>query len=285
MTLLSNLGKPQFTMNVFLHVIILFTILSALFKLVITKLTSELFTKEINHLMNDSVSKNLNKMLQNPEINKILYNLLDSKLNTFMKELTTIQKSLIVTNDYIQNVTNINKQVTDIQRVLINSNLMKNPDDEMDDDSTLDKIVRFNKQLINTIQMLQRIQSIIEEDPSKLELDNLIQALNHTDVFKQLSEYYSQPDQTAKIINNNIFDKISTVIIFLVVFYIILAFIFSKNSDFHISHILIENGITFLFIGVIEVAFFLLIAFNYLPVVPSYLNTQLFATLKEKLSK
>ena len=284
MTLLSNLGKPQFTMNVFLHVIILFTILSALFKFVITKLASELFTKEINHLMHNTINVNTNKMLENPEINKILYNLLDSKLNIFMKELNDIQKILIVTNENITKLTNINTNLNSMQMVLINANLMKNPNNKDNDDSTLDKVTNFNNRIIDTIKLLQRIQSTIRENPSRLNLVNIIQVLNHTDVFQQVSASLNKPDPTAKIINDNLFDKMSTFIIFLVVFFIILAFIFSKNSDFHISHILIENGITFTFIGIIEVIFFLMIAYKYLPVVPSFLNTKLFDTLKQKFS-
>jgi hypothetical protein len=283
MTLLSNLGKPQFTMNIFLHVIILFTIFSALFKLVIIKLTTTLVTNEIDNLMRENISDNANTILQNSGINKILYNLLDSKLNTYMKELTTIQNSLIITNDYIQSVTNINKQVSGIQKLLINSNLMKKPNDD-NDNSTLDKIVNFNKQIIKTIQILQRIQSIIRKEPSALDVISIIQVLNQTDIFKQLSEYYSHPDKTSQIINNNIFDKMYTFIIFLVVFFIILIFIFSKNSDFHISHIIIENVITLLLIGIIQVAFFLKIGNKYLPAVQSFSNTKLFATLKQKFS-
>ena len=288
MTLLSNLGKPQFTMNVFLHVIILFTILSALFKLVITKLSSDLFTHEINNLMRDTINVNTNKMLENPEINKILYNLLDSKLNSIMKELNNIQKLLIVTNENIKELTNINTNLNSMQMVLINANLMKNPNNkdnnDDDDDSTLDNVTNFNNRIIYAIKLLQRIHSTIRENPSRLNLDNIIQVLNHTDVFQQVSASLNKPDQTAQIINANLFDKMSTFIIFLVVFYIILAFIFSKNSDFHISHILIENGITFTFIGIIEIIFFLMIAYKYLPVVPSFLNTKLFTILKQKFS-
>jgi hypothetical protein len=271
-------------MNVFLHVIILFTILSALFKFVITKLSSDLFTHEINRLMHDTISVNTNKMLENPEINKILYNLLDSKLNTFMKELNDIQKILIVTNENITKLTNINTNLNSMQMVLINANLMKSPNNKDNDDSALDKIANFNNRLIDAIKLLQRIQSTIRENPSRLNLVNIIQVLNHTDVFQQVSASLNKPDPTAKIINDNLFDKMSTFIIFLVVFFIILAFIFSKNSDFHISHILIENGITFTFIGIIEVIFFLMIAYKYLPVVPSFLNTKLFDTLKQKFS-
>ena len=285
MTLLLNLSKPQFTMNIFLHVIILFTILSTLFKLVFTKLTTNVFTDVINNLMHENINKNVNTMLQNSPMNKVLYNLLDSKLNTYMVELTTIKKSLIITNDYIQSVTNINNQVSGIQRVLINSNLMKNPNDNTKEDSTLDKITKFNLRLINIIQRLQTIQSVIQKDPSKLELDNIIEILNQTDVFKQVSSSLNKPDQLAQTINTALFDKIMLIITFLVVFFIILVFIFSKNSDFHMSHILIETIITILFVGIIQVAFFLKIAHIYSPNVVSFLKTYLVATLKKKLSK
>jgi hypothetical protein len=285
MTLLSQLGRPQFTMNIFLHVIILFTILSALFKLVFTKLTTNVFTNVINNLMHENISKNANTMLQNSAINKVLYNLLDSKLNTYMVELTTIKNSLIVTNTYIKSVTNINKQVSGIQRVLINANLMKNPNDNSKEDSTLDKISKFNIQLINIIQRLQTIQSVLQKDPSKLELDNIIEILNQTDVFKQVSSSLNKPDQLAQTINTALFDKIMLIITFLVVFFIILVFIFSKNSDFHMSHILIETIITILFVGIIQVAFFLKIANKYSPNVASFLKTHLVGKLKEKLSK
>ena len=79
------------------------------------------------------------------------------------------------------------------------------------------------------------------------------------------------------------YDKMLMFNIFFVVFFIILAIIFCQNKDFNIKTIFIENGFTFLFIGIVEVMFFLKIAYKYIPIAPSFLVTKSFAYMKEKM--
>ena len=289
---LASLGKPQFIMNVYLHVIILFIILSLLFKLVITKLSTTGFSSVINNLMKTSLGDNAKTLLKNKElkniINNILHNLIESKLNNYMIELTTIQnnsssieKNTKATEDALTQIKNINNNL--IKTLNIFNNNTTNTESSINQQNMLDY------QLTTTIQLLQNTQYIVKDNRNITteKLLNGFKQIDYTQLYKvheQLNVYYKKPDEVAKTINVAIYDKIMVYIVFLVVFYIILAFIFSKDKDFHISHILIENGITFTFVGIVEIIFFLKIAFKFIPVVPSYMNTTLFSIFKEKLT-
>jgi hypothetical protein len=52
----------NFGVNVFVHVVFLFTILTALFILFISRISSTAINNELTHLVNHSVDKRLNKI-------------------------------------------------------------------------------------------------------------------------------------------------------------------------------------------------------------------------------
>jgi hypothetical protein len=51
-----------------------------------------------------------------------------------------------------------------------------------------------------------------------------------------------------------------------------------------IQHLLIENAVTFLFVGLVEVYFFLKVVIKYVPIAPSLLNQTIAETLKKELT-
>ena len=63
----------SFSINVFVHVIILFTFLSAFFILFVSKLTKEMFEKEISHLMEENIDKLVHSLDNETKQNLMLF--------------------------------------------------------------------------------------------------------------------------------------------------------------------------------------------------------------------
>ena len=282
MSILTNLAKPQFIMNVFLHVIILFMILSTLLKVIIAPLINDAFASSINNLMYESITANTTQIIQNPLINDQLYKLLTMQLNDYMKNLLIIKQGLTVTNESIKTVNTINTNLTKIQSFLISSNLMvPSTTRSITTSSTLNT---YQTKVNEIIVLLETIQTVLNNNHLKLNLISIINIIDNTPVFKQVSAHLSKPHEVAQAKNSGLFDKLLVFNLFFIIFFIILVFIFRRNNEIDIKHILIENGLTFLFIGIVEILFFLKIAFKFMPVKPSFLTTQLFEMLKLKLS-
>lgn len=283
MNILANLGKSEFIMNAYLHVVILFLILSLFFVLYISKLTTQKFTSEINNLMEDHASNNIDALSNNEtkKINNMLYDLLLKKLDDYALQLSDIQNSNSNTSsdNNLLIINNINNNLTKVLKLLDKTNMK----------ISSSSIGTIETRLEETLNLVKKVRSLLntQKDLTINDLLNDINQLGNTELYQiytQLNVYYSQPDELAQTINANLIDKLVTFNVFLIVSYIVLAFIFSKDKNFHISHILIENTIVFLFIGIIEILFFLFIAYKYVPVAPSFLSTSLFTYLKKKLS-
>lgn len=60
-------------------------------------------------------------------------------------------------------------------------------------------------------------------------------------------------------------------------------FVFYKKETIDIKSILIENGITFLLIGIIEYIFFMIIASNYIPAYPTKIGEITLERIKENI--
>ena len=125
-------------------------------------------------------------------------------------------------------------------------------------------------------------------DDNKKKLNNLLKrnnlnfnGLSNFD-FSKIKNIFAL-ENTERRNNNKLIKQILFIIIFAFVVMIILAVLINKSMCGHLSikEILIENIIIFIFIGMVEMTFFLKIALKYTPGYPSTFSKIILKTLKE----
>jgi hypothetical protein len=101
----------------------------------------------------------------------------------------------------------------------------------------------------------------------------------------ELLSIYQQPSDARTI--NNVWDEKFAFSIAggLLLMFIVTSFVFKVlcRKELSIWQVMIENAIMFIFVGIIEFAFFKYIASRYCPVVPSMIVTQLISQLKSSI--
>jgi hypothetical protein len=129
--------------------------------------------------------------------------------------------------------------------------------------------------------------------------NELISAINNIntknlvlpDIVKSNIPYYekifSLPHKNREIINQNVFNKLTHVVVLLFIMLILFTIILYTTGNItgnQILHVIGENILTFMCIGIVEYLFFTRIAFKYLPIMPSFLNTLLLDDLKRNFN-
>ena len=110
---------------------------------------------------------------------------------------------------------------------------------------------------------------------------NLSDYLNIFDITKLKNIFAKENSERNN--NNNLITKILFLIITAFIIMLILVVATNKLMCGHLSmkEILIENVIIFIFIGIVEMTFFLKIALKYIPAYPSTFSKIVLKTLKE----
>lgn len=114
-------------------------------------------------------------------------------------------------------------------------------------------------------------------------LKHVLLGLKSDGMLSKLSHSYSKPD-TATMYYNNWLLGTSYLVCggMLLLIFAVLVMTWVCGIDIHFKAILTENVVLFLLIGLIELAFFLKIALNYIPAPPSYINQSLIDALKDE---
>lgn len=113
--------------------------------------------------------------------------------------------------------------------------------------------------------------------------DDLIQNVN----VDKLAQYYKTTPTAAHVIENSWLQKVTILAICFLVGLIGLLLMVLRfgceqcNTWAMLGHLLAENAAVFIFVGGIEVCFFLFIAKNYVPVRPSYMMEQILADVQK----
>lgn len=100
-----------------------------------------------------------------------------------------------------------------------------------------------------------------------------------------LKKMYSEPEK-GMVMNNKWLFRLIIIINIILVIVLIGIIILMKttcNKEINMTHILIENGIAFIFIGIVEYLFFTKIAIKYIPVEPSFISEKFIDTLKNMI--
>jgi len=240
--------SSKLSLNVILHVTILFTILYLLFKLYISKIISTLINNELGHLVENSLES-------------VLY---DS--NKVPKQITVSVENLGIKSD------NISKILTS----MIDENpVIKN---------LKDNNVILNDQYKNTTDDNAKQKLKIEIDKTNSLINEKIKIMIKSKDLKFFMNTFKPEDSSRKYFNDNLFQNIEIINIILVIFLVFFVFISVINKNLTMSeviHIFIENIITFILVGLIEVWFFLNVASKFIPAPPSIIFTSLFESLKD----
>lgn len=128
----------------------------------------------------------------------------------------------------------------------------------------------------NTIndELKNVIADSINDNYNRLNLNQKIiinEGVKHID-FKNLIKLYGTEDATKRLNNEGVYNSIYTAIILLIVILFIILLVSKKLcNNIPFKHILIENIIIFIGVGIIEYLFFKYIILKYIPVKPSFM--------------
>ena len=133
-------------------------------------------------------------------------------------------------------------------------------------------------------QVIDLINDNVEEKKNKF--SNILRKMNLSELsnfdMTKLKNIFAK-ENSERNNNNNLITKILFLIITAFIIMLILVVATNKLMCGHLSmkEILIENVIIFIFIGIVEMTFFLKIALKYIPAYPSTFSKIVLKTLKE----
>jgi hypothetical protein len=144
-----------------------------------------------------------------------------------------------------------------------------------------------------------KLTSDLFKEEIKHNIHNLTDSLDHTDPkmktmlssvtkdipLKDMASMYNEPDKTVEMNNKWLFRALLLANIILIVGILVSIVVvkYSCGKCPPIKEILVENGIIFAFIGIIEYLFFTHIALKFIPVKPSTMVDRFFEDVKNIL--
>ena len=232
-------------------------ILSFLFMFYISKVT----TNYINNILISQMRKYFNNMVYTSNNKPIYPSLRTSGLNSLITK-------------------NITETVITYLQTEIDNQIRKDP--------TIQNLNSINAGLTNKLLeasdliVRQSIQNNIDTVNSQINMNtkSIIEKFN----FDYYIKVFKQKDSYREMINNNLFFSIKFIIGLLVLFLIIIIIIFVVNKKLNGSEIfelLIENALTFFFVGLVEFWFFTNIVIKYVPLNTSHMYTAFLSSLSK----
>lgn len=231
--------------NIVLHVTILYTILANFFMFFIAQISSD----AINHELKHSIDNAVEPILKNKDAIK-------QKINDLKHQYTTLLGTY-------NNMDEINNQ----------SNLISS------------KLNDLRLQIQNLTFLNQSLPAQTNYGLPEINISQL------SSYFKNMSfdyylNYFNSNNTIREYNNKEVFSKIKIVNILLVLFLFILCgtLLVAESITFtELWHIILENLITFFFVGIVEVVFFLNIALKFVPAPPSLIFKSLLSSIKVSL--
>lgn len=98
---------------------------------------------------------------------------------------------------------------------------------------------------------------------------------------ERLSKLYYQEDPVRAYNNENVFRSIRmTIVLFIIILLIIIVVAKLLCHNIPMKHLIIENIVIFIFVGIVEFSFFKYIILKYVPIQPSFISTYMLEKLK-----
>jgi len=246
---ISNYGS-KLSLNIILHMVILFTILTALFILYISKVTSNFINNELAGIVKQQFEENL-YVSKNVPITPSL-------------SIQSFKQSIINnTNEYID------KQ---LQEAINNDEMIKQLKARKIELSNNDTSIQMDKQL-------DEIESEIN-----IRVVDIIKGFD----YKYYISIYKKEHMFRKLFNETLFTNvilINVILFVFLIFFIGYTYLTKALSGKEILHIIMENIVTFIFVGMIELWFFLNVASQFAPAPPSLIFVSIFTSIKKILDK
>jgi hypothetical protein len=119
---------------------------------------------------------------------------------------------------------------------------------------------------------------------------NTIKDYNNTNssyIFDYYKNIFNQDDQERNSVNTTIINSIvhiDVLLVFVLILFVIILIKTNSISLITIVHVIGENILTFILVGIVEYLFFTKIALNYVPSLPSNMYTSILANLQSNFS-
>ena len=277
----------EFILNSFLHVTILFIFLNGLFYFIIVPLSTKLARDEIGHQIVDGINKALPLPINFNTDGIFNCDTVNNQVKGNLVQLCTDQY-----NSNVFGLIDCTKITDPIAKLVCQqqSNI-KNPSTKCNE--YIDQMLKKNCD-----QSQNMIDSYIKSTPTfaSLNINNaddlystiysLVDANTYgNNILDNYILQYSQPNSLLKIHNDAIINYgIQISIIFFIITITLIIFLkYACNKCINVTKLLLENCITFIFVGGIEYWFFMTYAFKYIPAPPSTLITTAIDTVKSYL--
>ena len=242
----GNYGS-KLSLNIILHITILFTILTALYILYISKVISNFLNNELAGIVKNEFKNNL-----------------------YVSKNVPITPSLSIQSFKESIINNTNNYIDEQLNQTINN------------DETIKQLQMRKMELANNNDISDKIDEVETEINIKI-----------TDIIKNFDyEYYvsiyKKESMFRKLFNETLFTNIILINIIIIVFslfFTIYTYATGNLSGKEIFHIVMENLVTFIFVGMIELWFFLNVASQFIPAPPSLIFVSLFTSIKKILDK
>ena len=127
---------------------------------------------------------------------------------------------------------------------------------------------------------------IVENNIHQLKENKNFNEVVKTIPTKQLYDLYSQEDSVVRNINDGLINNVISILIFSWILFIVVVVLlkYQCGVNLHLEEIIVENLVTFAFVGVFEYYFFTRIAASYVPVAPSFISQQFLNSIKNELT-
>lgn len=239
----------QLIVNIFLHVTILFTILANFFMYYIADISSDTINHELKHFI-DASFEQLHK-------NKSKIN---DKINTLKQQYSNLITQYNNDNTLQSQTSMISSKLNDILLQINN--------------------LEFLGESLPVPISINSLPALIL--PNLNDVSSYIKNLS----FDYYLDLFTKNNDTRKRVNNQVFSKIKIVNFLLILFLVILVGTLNFTGALtmgEFGNIFFENIITFLFVGIVEILFFLNIQLKFVSVPPSLIFTSLINSLKKSI--
>jgi hypothetical protein len=243
---MSNYGS-KLSLNIILHITILFTILTALYILYISKVISNFLNNELAGIVKTEFKNNL-----------------------YVSKNVPITPSLSIQFFKESIVNNTNNYIDEQLKQTINN------------DEAIKQLQMKKMELANSNNVSNKIDEVETEINIKI-----VDIIKNFD-YEYYVSIYKKESMFRKLFNETLFTNIILINIIIIVFslfFTIYTYSTGNLSGKEIFHIVMENLVTFIFVGMIELWFFLNVASQFIPAPPSLIFVSLFTSIKKILDK
>lgn len=147
-------------------------------------------------------------------------------------------------------------------------------------------ISKLSTEILNH-EIVHNLNNAIDAEISKMPVQgkNMLSSISKSINVDKLKDVFKEQDSLVAMHNKWLFRTMILVNVCLFIMVCLMVFLLMKqcNQCIPISHILIENGLTFTFVGIVEILFFKFVALKYIPTKPSTIITAFLNSISKNI--